>query len=85
MTPSKLNRVILNNALDCEGLLRPQTHRIAQHLRDVGNISGVEASAMFKTRSLTRRIADLRDCGIEIKSEFKKDSTGQRYVRYVLS
>lgn len=82
---TNFNRSNLNSVINVPGMLRPQTRRIAEHLRDVGSISGVEASAMFKTRSLTRRIADLRDVGVEITSEFKKDSTGQRYVRYVLS
>lgn len=77
---TSLNRNILNNTT-----FPPQTARIAQHLLNVGSISGVEAAAMFKTRSLTRRIADLRDAGVDITSEFKKDSTGQRYVRYMLS
>lgn len=82
---TSFNRNTLLNAIANPTTLRPQTRAIAEHLRDVGSISGVEAAAMFKTRSLTRRIADLRDVGVEIKSEFRKDSTGQRYVRYVLS
>lgn len=77
---TSLNRNILSKTR-----FAPQTRCIADHLLEVGTISGVEAAAMFKTRSLTRRIADLRDAGAEITSEFKKDSTGQRYVRYTLS
>lgn len=78
------NRRVLAETLQ-HGALAPQSRRIGTHLLEVGSVSGVEAAAMFKTRSLTRRIADLRQCGVEITSEFKKDSTGQRYVRYVLA
>ncbi|MGH8430226.1 MAG: helix-turn-helix domain-containing protein [Solimonas sp.] len=63
----------------------PQTRQIASHLKTVGDISGVEAATLYKARSLTRRIADLRDAGVSIKSERKRDVTGQRYVRYVLA
>lgn len=66
------------------GLFAPQTARIANHLIELGSISGVEASAMYKTRSLPRRIKDIRDLGVAIRSEVKFDLTGQRYVRYVV-
>ena len=33
---------------------------------------------------LPRRIADLRELGMPITSERKRDLQGQRYVRYVL-
>lgn len=65
-------------------LLRPMTRTIAGHLAANGSITAVEASAVYRARSLSRRIADLRDFGIEIKSEYRTDPTGQRYVRYVV-
>jgi len=65
-------------------VMAPQTRAIAIHLTKAGNISGVEASAMFKTRHLPARIKELRDAGVAIKSDTKYDTTGQRYVRYVL-
>lgn len=58
---------------------------ILGHLRKVGSISGLEAVGMFKCRSLTRRICDLKAAGHDIRSEWKEDSTGQRYVRYSLA
>lgn len=65
-------------------LFAPQTLKIASHLNEAGSITGVEASAIYKCRSLPRRIKDIRDSGIEVKSETRFDLTGQRYVRYVL-
>jgi hypothetical protein len=62
----------------------PQTVKILGHLRAVGDISGVEAAAMYRCRSLTKRIAELRADGFGIESVYSKDHTGQRYVRYFL-
>jgi hypothetical protein len=61
-----------------------QTDRVLKHLQSVGSITQVEAQAMYKSRSLTKRISELRDRGYDIKSEWKTDHTGQRYVRYWL-
>jgi hypothetical protein len=61
-----------------------QTAKILRHLRDVGTITQVEAAAIYKARSLTKRISELRAAGFDIKSEWKIDHEGQRYVRYWL-
>jgi len=61
-----------------------QYQKILNHLIDVGSISFVEANDLYRVRSLPRRIADLRENGFQIKSEWKKDRLGQRYVRYTL-
>ena len=61
-----------------------QKYRLLNHLVVEGSISGVEASALYKCRSLTKRISELRDEGFDIYSEWKTDPTGQRYVRYWL-
>ena len=61
-----------------------QTFKILAHLQTVGHITGIEAAALYRTRSLTRRIADLRQQGYSIRSITKRDITGQRYVRYEL-
>lgn len=63
---------------------KTQTALILEHLLAKGSITNVEAAAMFKARSLTKRIAELRDRGYDIASEWRRDSTGQRYVRYWL-
>jgi hypothetical protein len=62
-----------------------QNNKILQHLKRVGSISWVEANDLYRVRSLTRRIADLREMGHEIISEWRKDTLGQRYVRYLLT
>ena len=51
----------------------------------VGSISWVEANDLYRVRSLTRRIADLREAGHDIVSECRKDHLGQRYTRYSLA
>ena len=62
-----------------------QNDKILTHLRDVGSISWVEANDLYRVRSLTRRIADLRQRGLKIISEWKTDRLGQRYTRYILA
>ena len=62
-----------------------QNDKILTHLRDVGSISWVEANDLYRVRSLTRRIADLRQRGLKIISEWKTDRLGQRYTRYSLA
>jgi hypothetical protein len=62
-----------------------QNDQILTHLRDVGSISWVEANDLYRVRSLTRRIADLRQRGLKIISEWKTDRLGQRYTRYILA
>lgn len=66
-------------------LYAPQTLRIAEHLLEAKTITGVEAAAIYKCRSLPRRIKDIRDSGVEVKSEIRHDLTGQRYTRYTLA
>lgn len=64
---------------------RTMTSLICEHLIKVGDISDMEARGMFKCRSLSRRICDLKSRGWVINAIRKVDSTGQRYVRYVLN
>ena len=61
-----------------------QRDKILAHLKQVGSISFVEANDLYRCRSLTRRIADLREAGYDIISEWRKDTLGQRYTRYSL-
>jgi hypothetical protein len=60
-----------------------QNDRILDHLETVGSISFVEANDLYRVRSLPRRIADLRQRGHDIISEWKRDH--QKYTRYSLA
>jgi len=61
-----------------------QNMKIADHLIQRKSISWVEANDLYRVRSLARRIADLRERGWPIISEWKRDALGQRYTRYHL-
>lgn len=61
---------------------KPMLDLIFNHLKTKGSITNVEAQALYRCRALPRRIADLKAQGWTIKSVYKKDATGQRYVRY---
>lgn len=64
--------------------MTPQVKTILTHLQKHGSISQAEAGLIYKIRALPRRIADLKVAGHSIKSELKRDATGQRYARYTL-
>ena len=57
---------------------------VLDHLCIKGSITAVEAQALYRCRSLSRRIATLKQEGFNIRSVLKTDATGQRYARYVL-
>ena len=59
-----------------------QDEMLKRHLLEVGTLTPMEASTIYKCRSVTSNIARLRSNGLNIVSEFKKDLQGQRYVRY---
>ena len=65
--------------------MKSQNSKILDHLQKIGSISWVEASDLYRVRSLPRRIADLRAAGHDIVSEWRKDVLGQKYVRYSLA
>ena len=74
-----------NGFMNMKEKVMSQNNRIYDHLKKAGSISFLEAWTLYSVRSLPRRIADLREQGIEIISEQRKDLTGQRYVRYSLA
>ena len=61
---------------------KPQTALLLDHFEVRQDISDVEARVLFRIRALPRRISDLEARGYRFRREWKKDSTGQRYVRY---
>ena len=65
--------------------MRPQTHQVLHHLIAAGSITNVEAHAVLKCRSVSKRISELVNTyGIDVAKLQRRDSTGQRFVRYVL-
>jgi len=65
-----MNALVLRHLLPAEG--------------GPGHITAIEAQALYKCRSLSRRICDLKAAGYKITTVRKTDLTGQRYVRYYL-
>ena len=61
-----------------------QKDMLKEHFERKESITGVEAAAVYKIRSLPRRIMDLKVDGYIFTHEWKKDVTGQKYMRYVL-
>ena len=65
--------------------LTPQALTVYRHIRDAGSITQREAIMDHSVQSLTRRITEIRDAGIDIVRENKKHPiTNQRYARYTL-
>ena len=75
----------------CEALslrmtpLTPQADAVLNHLIAAGSVTAVEAAAVLRVRHLPARIFELSKAGYEITRTRRKDSTGQRYVRYGLA
>lgn len=64
--------------------MTPQAATVLQHLQNHGSLTPAEASTVYRVRSLSRRICDLKDAGYKIHRELKADATGQRYASYTL-
>jgi len=55
---------------------------IRDHLKRERSISNVEAQNLYRCRALPKRISELRAEGFDVRPVWKRDLTGQRYVRY---
>lgn len=64
--------------------LKPQTKLVLEHLQNHLTITPVEAAAVYKVRSLPKRISELKQAGYQVRRVLCKDATGQRYARYYL-
>lgn len=64
--------------------LSPQAKTVLRHLQTVGSITNVEANAVHRIRSLSRRITEIGDAGYRVEKKRRRDVTGQIYVRYSL-
>lgn len=82
--PQPLNTMLKSFRTPDASNLSPQSRIVLNHLQAVGSITAVEASAVHRVRSVSRRITEIGDEGFNIRKEFKRDVNGQRYVRYVL-
>jgi hypothetical protein len=66
--------------------LTPSAKRVLLHMVKFGSITNAEANAILKCRSVSRRITEIdRGTSLYIDKQMKKDSDGQKYVRYSLS
>ena len=65
--------------------MKPLTAQILAHLQRAGDISGIEAAALYRCRDLPKRISELRAEGVSIIRHMKQDPTGQRYARYTMT
>jgi hypothetical protein len=65
--------------------MTPQAHTVLKHLEQVGSITPIEAHTVLKVRSVSARITEIVRAGYTIAKSIKKDSTGQRYIRYSIS
>ena len=61
---------------------KPQVDMLLEHFQQRPSITAVEAAALYRIRSLSRRIVDLINQGYRFSKQHSVDPTGQRYVRY---
>lgn len=66
---------------------KPQTRLVFQHLVNYGSITAVEAAAVYRVRSLSKRISEINhdNADVILGRELRKDATGQRYAHYTMS
>ena len=64
--------------------VKSQMELLKEHFEHTDSISNIEAQAVYRIRALPRRISDLKLRGYVFRHEWKKDLTGQRYMRYFL-
>lgn len=65
--------------------LSPLTQTILDHLQRHGDLSGVEAQALYRCRDLPKRVSEIKQAGVKVIRHMKTDPTGQRYARYELA
>lgn len=65
--------------------LTPMAKTLMLHLEKHKTISPAEAKAVYGMPKIARQIWELRQDGIDIRTELRHDPRGQRYARYSLS
>ena len=61
---------------------RTQLELLFDHLVSRRSITPYEAHDLYNVNSFHRRMADLRNMGVNFRKEWKQDNTGRRYVKY---
>lgn len=63
----------------------PQARQVLNHLEKRGSISPMEAIITYGITRLAARIFELREIGITVLTNLKRDENGKPYARYTLS
>ncbi|QHJ77287.1 MAG: hypothetical protein [Bacteriophage sp.] len=63
---------------------KPMVKLILEHLKNGKSITSIEANALWRCRSLSRRICDIEKLGYKVARDNREDVTGQTYTRYSL-
>jgi hypothetical protein len=68
--------------------LSPQAVLVLNHMKQAGSITNIEANAVHRVRSVSRRITEINRAlvgtGYSVEKAHKRDVNSQRYVRYSL-
>jgi hypothetical protein len=62
--------------------MTPQAKTILKHLETHGSISTMEAITVYRVFRLSARIQQIRDYGLPVVTEMRKDASGKSYARY---
>ncbi len=65
--------------------LSQQALTVREHLFANPHITALQATGVYRIRSISSRISELKRAGYEITKARKADATGQAYVRYSFS
>ena len=61
-----------------------QNLSLLNHLANGHSVTRVEALVALDIQNITARICDLRDAGVDVKTDVRIDPKGRRYARYFL-
>lgn len=64
--------------------IKPQAAEILDYLTTGRTLTHLVATVTLGVTSVTSRIAELRQAGVKIKTEWDHDHTGKRYAKYYL-
>ena len=64
--------------------MKSQNQVIKEHLQEGKSITALEALAQYDCFRLSARIANLRDAGMNIKTDIVETKSGKRVAKYSL-